>query len=345
MVDPWELILHHSYTGTPGVIFDQSPGRGSHGTAVGFTDDDFLVDGQTQGSGAIRCGPGKRIRVPVTPFWRPCTGVRIEVLCICDGSAEGTLINGPNFSFGINRDGQMSTSFEFASGGGGMFTDATVPVGHWVTLAWMWDGLMSEGFWLNRQPVQQGSGVRPLASSERETVIGAFNSGGGQFSDEFSGIIDDIKVWRLNPHRINDDFTDRPVDEGVRDCWKQWARDFHQLMNSDPDCAETLAALLGNALAASVNAIVSQGDPLQTQLQQAAERYRELWSQGRLNEIPAVLADFIAALQQAGVDPTGSPEVNAFRQDPCVQGLFERMRVPDCDQDFIDMCNGVAGEE
>ena len=25
MAELWELILHHSYTGTPGVVFDRSP--------------------------------------------------------------------------------------------------------------------------------------------------------------------------------------------------------------------------------------------------------------------------------------------------------------------------------
>jgi hypothetical protein len=38
MAELWELILHHSYTGTPGVVFDQSPRRGSHGVAVGGVD-------------------------------------------------------------------------------------------------------------------------------------------------------------------------------------------------------------------------------------------------------------------------------------------------------------------
>ncbi len=34
--EPWELILHHTYSGTPGAIFDHSPGRGAHGVGVGL---------------------------------------------------------------------------------------------------------------------------------------------------------------------------------------------------------------------------------------------------------------------------------------------------------------------
>ena len=63
MADPWELILHHTYTGTPGVVCDQSPGRGSHGVAVNLADSDFLVNGISAGSGAVTFHPGSSVRV------------------------------------------------------------------------------------------------------------------------------------------------------------------------------------------------------------------------------------------------------------------------------------------
>ena len=54
MADPWELVLHHTYAGTPGVILDHSPSRRSHGQPVNLTEADFLTDGVRPGSGAVR---------------------------------------------------------------------------------------------------------------------------------------------------------------------------------------------------------------------------------------------------------------------------------------------------
>jgi hypothetical protein len=347
MADPWELILHHSYTGTPGVIFDQSPARGSHGVGVGLTDDDFHVDGATVGSGAVSFGPGKRIRVPITSSWRPCIGVKVEVVCICDESTGGTLIDGPGFTFEIHN-GVMTSSFATLSGGGGgqttLNTPARVPVGEWATVAWMWDGFTSSSFSLNGEVVLQ-LGASPLGSDRMPVKIGVAEWSPNQFRGEFTGRIDDIKVWRVNPRRVDDEFTDRPVDDAVRDCWKQWGRDFVKLMQADPDCAETTMQLMLNAMAASLDEVMSAGEPLRTQLMEAARRYRQLWGEGRLDEIPAVLADFLAAVRRAGVDPIGIGEFDDFRQNPCVQKIFDQIPVPDCDKDFVDMINGVTVEE
>jgi len=66
MADPWELILDHPYTGTPGVVFDHTPGQDSHGGGVNLADGDFLSDGASPGSGAVNFQPDSMIRVPAT---------------------------------------------------------------------------------------------------------------------------------------------------------------------------------------------------------------------------------------------------------------------------------------
>ena len=72
MAEAWELVLHHTYAGTPGVIFDHSPSRRSHGQPVNLIDADFLTDGATTGSGAINFHSGtSMIRVPSSASWRP----------------------------------------------------------------------------------------------------------------------------------------------------------------------------------------------------------------------------------------------------------------------------------
>jgi hypothetical protein len=273
--------------------------------------------------------------------------VKVEVVCICDESTGGTLIDGPGFSFEIH-DGVMTSSFQVVGGGGGgqttLHREARVPVGEWATVEWMWDGFGSSSFWLNGEVVLQG-GASPLASDQRSVWIGVGEWAPNQFRSEFTGRIDDVKVWRLNPRRVDDEFTDRPVDNAVRDCWKQWGRDFVKLMEADPDCAETMMQLMLKAMASSFHEVLSAGEPLRTQLMEAAQRYRQLWGEGRLDEIPAVLADFLAAVRRAGVDPIGTSEFDDFRQNPCVLKIFDQIPVPDCDRDFVDMINGVTVEE
>jgi hypothetical protein len=102
MADPWELILHHTYTGTPGVIFDQSPGRGGHGAAVGLSSSDFLTDGASAGSGAIdfsSSGNIGKLRVVAPKKWRPLNGIRVELLLYLDVEGDGTyfILNGGSF--------------------------------------------------------------------------------------------------------------------------------------------------------------------------------------------------------------------------------------------------------
>jgi hypothetical protein len=81
MADPWELILCHTYTGTPGVVYDQSPARGSHGVAVNLADSDFRTDGISTGSGAVAFHPNTTIRVAASKTWSPLGGLRGEVVC------------------------------------------------------------------------------------------------------------------------------------------------------------------------------------------------------------------------------------------------------------------------
>jgi hypothetical protein len=73
----WELVCHHTYAGTPGVVVDLSPGRGSHAVAEGLQDADILADGVTPGSGAVNLfDPGARIHEPAGPAWAPLDAVR-----------------------------------------------------------------------------------------------------------------------------------------------------------------------------------------------------------------------------------------------------------------------------
>ena len=109
MADAWELILHHNYASTPGVIFDDSPRRLSHGVAVGLEDSNFVHDGAQAGSGAINFPtdvlvPEGSINVAQSDCWVPLKGLRVEIVCRRDRApmvpeAIGHLIESDSFSF------------------------------------------------------------------------------------------------------------------------------------------------------------------------------------------------------------------------------------------------------
>ncbi|MDO0973861.1 LamG-like jellyroll fold domain-containing protein [Mycolicibacterium frederiksbergense] len=345
MAQPWELILHHSYSGTPGVIFDQSPARGSHGTAVGLTGDDYLRDGISEGSGAIQFGPGKAVRVPTSKAWHPCRGVMVEVVCRRDAPSEANLITGPSFGFGV-ADHYMWAGYGVVGGGGGGSNTRqqpiTVPVGEWVTLRWVFDGYFSQSYWLNGELVLTGKWTWPLAQSGGSVFIGAHRSHAtGLLDNEFDGLIDDVKVWRANPHKIDDEFTSRPTDPAIAECWQKWVRDLTAVFAASPDCAREFNDALQKVMAAGRLLVVANGEPLATTFAVLQARYQELWLQGRLDEIPAVLADLLAAVHDAGIDVLNTDEVKEFQQNSCVQELMSQLKPPDCDAEFVDMATGV----
>jgi hypothetical protein len=347
MADPWELILHHRYSGVPGLVFDRSPGRGSHGIAVGLSDDDFLADGATSGSGAINFASGGRIDVPASKSWNPLLGLRIEVVCIRDVDVDhnGTLISAQTFGFGVSPDGNLRLGFltdpegsPAAAGTIGSEPGEVIKTGSWTTVVWEYDGLFSFHVAIDGIVISTWTDpLRPIVPP-RLISIGAHADG----SSSWKGRIDDVKIWRVNPQRIDDAFTDRPVDSGVVECWAQWGRELVEVLRRDPHCAETALNLLTTATSSVVADIMSAGEPMRSQLQEAAIRYRQLWSEGRLDEIRPVLADFIAALQRAGVGVLNNADVQALNGDACMAGIVEQLRPLNCDTQFIDLLKGVT---
>ncbi|HEY9266360.1 MAG TPA: hypothetical protein VIQ11_17320, partial [Mycobacterium sp.] len=109
MLDPWELILHHSYSGSPGVAFDHSPGRASHGRGVDLDPSDFVLDGQSAGSGAVRSRRRGRIAVTPTANWGQLSALSIELVFRrerADGS--GHLMNAAgSFFVGLFSNGRL----------------------------------------------------------------------------------------------------------------------------------------------------------------------------------------------------------------------------------------------
>ena len=351
MADPWELILYHTYTGTPGVIYDQSPARGSHGVAINLPDGDFLTDGVSPGSGAVNFAPDSMIRVPAAAkSWSPLGGLRAEVICIRDASTGvDTMVDGGSFRFYL-RGGAFGAWFsaapyqyaEIVSTFDGIDPTFTVPTGQWMTLGFSHDGASTMELSCNGTTVARAR--KPLwpVNSTSSVTIGNINTAGVTGMPGMSGRIDDVKIWRINPHRVSDEFTARPVDGSVKQCWAQWSQALAAVLEENHDCSVHLRALLMRAVAGIIRDGLNHNTQTRENWEKASQSYRLLWSHGDLGDLVPLLADLISYLQLVGLDPAQNADVVTLLNDACVQSILEKVPPIDCDPQFSHMLRDLA---
>jgi hypothetical protein len=344
MVEPWELILHHAYTGVPGVIFDQSPGRASHGTAVNLQERDFHRQGVTASSGSVTFRPGGFVQVPAANnTWAPLGGVRVELVCRCESAGGGgVLIDGGSFSFSLGG-GFLSAGFSEGAGGsvygtGGSPGSVQVPDNQWVTLSLVNNGLSRVEFLLNGASFALFSEPIDPINAATMVTIGSAQTG----ADTFTGSIDDVKVWRLNPHYIDGVFTARPVDDAVTVCWLEWGKRLTAVLEANSQCARHLNDLVGRAVASLVRQGDTSGADTAAQWDFAAQRYAELWAEDRLGEIVGVLVDLVAWLRGHGLDPAQNAEFNALLNDECFTQIKDAIPPMSCDSKFTSFLDDLG---
>lgn len=334
MADPWELILHHSYSGTPGAVFDQSPRRASHGQVLGLHDSDFHTDGATSGSGAVSFESGTgRIFVPPSESWSPLQGFRIEVLLYRNtdsGSFDAVLESAP-VSLAIRGD--MTNAVVNTGSTHHILRYHQTPAQQWMTVGLTFDGvclveLTLDGVVVSRvwQPLEQ---LNPFTG----LIIGG--DGGTLF---LNGLIDDLKIWRLNPRRIPNEFVSRPMGPPVIDCWKQWRKGLekalHDLDGENPECLEFILTRLRRAVYGGLGKAITHSDQSRSRIATATIEYREAWFSGNLAGIRPVLDDLIAGLESDGFDITQDPAYQELVNSDCWRRLVELTPPLDCDPDF-----------
>ncbi|MBX7452405.1 LamG domain-containing protein [Mycolicibacterium sp. 3033] len=335
MADAWELVLHHTFGGPPGMIVDHSPTRRSHGQAVNLSEADFTRDGAAPGSGAVRMSPTSIIRIAASPSWTPLGGVRIEIVCetalIRNG---GPLVTADSFSFNTGS-GYFSGEFNQSHGGSSVATEGgsdprPLPPDQWVTVALQYDpaGVQVE---INCELVNRWDGWNGLLAGTSGLAIGNDLSG----HNGLSGLVDDIRIWRLNPDLIGSVFVERPMPVDVGRCWADWSRRLDEFVRVNPHCWERLSALVPRAMFAMMGAIAALPN-IRADFADLSNRYQQLWSEGRLGEIPAVLADIIALLRGQGFDPARIADLQALLNDGCLSSVIEGLPL-DCDAEFTDM--------
>lgn len=353
MIEPWELILHHTYTGTPGVVFDHSPGRGSHGTAVGLESGDFVLDGFANGSGAVRFRRNGLISVAPTSGWDRLGAFRAEVTFRCDrpGGNGHFLDARPLSIFGLLSDRTIEFGFKTTDGAPGSalgwhrfaitFDDFGVDPLTWTTAGVLHDGAGTLQILLNGENVATWRD-RPLQPVRPATTVTIGNDPGGTLP--FPGSIDDIKIWRPNPTKITGDFTDRIVKAGLTDCWAQWGKKFRDALDDlaarDSECPARIARLLDAAMASALASALTHSPASRQTWEHAVASYRRLWSSGHVAEIGPVLTGLRDALKSEGVDIEQDPAFLTLIDDACFRELMRITPPLDCDPEFTQMLTG-----
>jgi len=346
----WELICHQTYKWN-GLPIDLSI-YNSHGVP---TDTIFVPDGTTLGSGALRfVPPAGRVRIPVSPAWKPLVGLRIEVTARLTepNPKPHTLIAGHD-AFAFFIDGTvLGASFRGAGGSESLDTYKNavtypgyrVPFGRWTQFVFMHDGLSRMCLYANGDLVaerkQVASGIQDVGP--RGISIG---NAVGANDERFGGDIDDIKVWRRDPHAMRDQFLDRPFDRASADCWARFLRDLREALAKHPDCAEKLKAGLRAVLDRFARAIEDTGPETSARYLQVREEYAKLWRKGRLDDpaMATLLADWCTWLNLVGLHPGDDPEFRALVTSECWRLVFGELKYGiDCDPQAVELLKHIA---
>jgi hypothetical protein len=249
MSSSWELICDHTYTGIPGVVVDRSPSGASYGQMLGLDDTDFLKDGASAGSGAVRFyKPGSVYVSTEKSQWRALGAIRGEVTLRRQPATTAFLLDGNTFEFHI-RSGALVAWFssypvqyaEIVSSFDAVGPQPyQIPVGQWVTLGFMHDGVRTLELYADGAVIARKTGTYAPIDAPGTSGL---NIGNTRVLDSpLNGEIDTVRIWRFNPRKPLDDFARRPMDPRTAECWTHFLQQMQAAFARHPDCAQQMLA-------------------------------------------------------------------------------------------------------
>jgi hypothetical protein len=350
LADPWELICHHTYAGVPGVIADLSPVGIGHGRGIGLPSGDFQSDGEFEASGAVNLARnGGWIEIPQSRNWGRIGGIKLELRTYLepDMGLRG-ILSGTPFDFYIN-DGQITCIFGIYVVIPGIVWHSVVsttntpgfqlPTGRWITL-----GLINDGQGYSAITID-GAVVAEARQSKAVSVFTNLRIGQSRWSDDepLNGRIDDLKIWRIDPKRINREFLNRPIDSATSDCLKRWLDDLRDALEDDVECGQLLPQLALAAVNRMITDSVEHSPEARQRIEQAVREYQRLWAANDLgDELVQVIVELSDWLAQEGIPVTGSPEFQALMDSPCIRAIGGNLPPLDCDPQFKSFLTQLA---
>jgi hypothetical protein len=357
MAETWELICHHPYTGIPGVVVDLSPVDASNGTTRGLDQSDFEADGAVPGSGAVIFYKEGSVFVPTdAAAWQSVVGIRVEVVLRYRGPSPGDdvadwqVIDSDSFKFHI-RAGSPAAWFSISPTQhievDSLFDQVgplsySAPTGQWITLGFVHDGFATIEVYADGQVVARRSGSYTPVNPPGAAGINIGND--RTLFRALNGEIDDVKIWRLNPHRFDQNFLARPLDGDTADCWRRFFQELEAASRQNRQCAEYLSSSLLEIIQSLYRQAIAKGRAATARLRNAAHRYDQLWRQGDIGgaKMAKVFADIIAWLKLEGLSPETNSELAALMSSDCMKLLLAGINPPDCDPQAMKMLQSIV---
>ena len=345
----FELICHHTYAGWDGLPVDLSD-HDNHGQAI---DTQFLKDGVAPNSGAIRFSKsGSRVYVPASNSWRSLGGIKVEVTArrritpiLLDD--HQSLIAGQNsFSFFISNHSlfasfrgtstyPLQNSDGLNSMGSPGFPQYLVPYGKWVTLGFTHNGFDTMELYADGQLIARRTNLLGTVPSVGPIGVCIGNEPEGN-DTHWDGDIDEVKVWRVNPHAMDEEFFSRPVTDDVARCWARFFRSLATALEQNPDCARQIQAAIRTALDRVRRTIIGKGPETRARYFRTSHDYFQLWRAGKLDspEMAELCADWCAWLRLVGVSLRDDPALKALLESDCLKKIVADCEPLNCDPQF-----------
>lgn len=354
----WELICHHTYK-LHGVAADLSDFN-SHGIAQGLHDDDFVSDGVLPASGALRFPRGgSRIHIPTGKAWQPLVGIAVEVIARIQGSSSrGEMLVVGDGSFSFHTHNSLSAprpSLNANSRGdpNGFVSSSVhtvdlqphfIPIGEWVKLRFVHDGISTMQLFFNDQIVAQRTGL--IAGIPPVGPLGVSIGNATDRDDRFlrSGEIDEVKIWRLDPHKLSNQFLSRPLDDATASCWEKLFSRLNEVLTGNPECAENLSRVISEMVGQSRRAIAALGPEVLATYANFCDDYARLWKAGQLDspEMADLITVWCKFLKEMGISFPTQSDLQGMIDSTCLGEVLDDSGLFDCDPQAAALIQLIA---
>jgi len=194
----------------------------------------------------------------------------------------------------------VASTAEFAPDG----QKRTIAPGEWTRLTFAHTGT---SLWLYLDGVLAGARhdiVSPVLPVQGTGVhIGVAP---GAYPDTLRGRLDELRIWKYDPHYFTKKFFCRPMSRETEACWRRLLGRLERLATEKATRAQMLGVLdcLDVAITKLQRVVFSHGQPALDQVARFGRRYDDLWCRGAVDShgMRALSGEFIAWMGQTAGD-------------------------------------------
>ena len=282
--------------------------------------------------------------------WRALGAIRGEVTLRRQPATTAFLIDGDTFEFHIRSGALVAWCSSYPVQYAEIVSsfDAVgpqpyqIPMGQWVTLGFMHDGVRTLELYADGAVIARKTGT--YAPIDAPGTAG-LNIGNTRVLDSpLNGEIDTVRIWRFNPRKPLDDFAARPMDPRTTACWTHFLQQMQAAFARHPDCAQQMLTAVQALIEDLFRQAMAKGPETQARLLHAAQTYAQLWHKGHVGgpQMVKALAELIAWLRLVGLAPDASPAFAAFLNSNCLRTVMAEIKPPDCDAKVVHLLRSLA---